>query len=197
MKRAVLGLWLLCASAIVHAAEWVRVSTIDVNQHWYDRSKIFVNADVVTYWRRVTFRMPQPSKAGLAASALYRERVDCRTHLHTTLGYLLYSKEQAVLDNVHTPDANPEPIIPETVGDQFEKLMCSLAPQLALEQRSPSGVMPRTPSELRDEIEFLEARLRLLREQLELQTKGAASHDSSKTQVPKAGREAPSEGKPE
>lgn len=178
MKRAALGLWLLCASVSVHAAEWVRVSTIDVNQHWYDRSKIFVNADVVTYWRRVTFRMPQRSKAGLAASALYRERVDCRTHLHTTLGYLLYSKEQAVLENVHTPDANAEPIIPETVGDQFEKLMCSLAPQLALEQKSQSATMPRTAGELRDEIEFLEARLRLLREQLELQTKGAAAHDS-------------------
>jgi len=172
MKRLVLAVGLLCALPGVRAAEWVRVSTIDAHQHWYDRSKIYVDGDGVTYWRRVTFRSPQRSKAGMAASAMYRERVDCRTHLHTTLGYLLYSKEQSILENVHTPDAAPEAIIPETVGDQFEKLMCSLAPQIALEQKAQAATTPRTAGELRDEIEFLEARLRFLREQLELRTQG-------------------------
>jgi hypothetical protein len=175
MNRSTLGLSLLCAMATAQAAEWVRVSTIDLHQHWYDRSKIFVDGDVVTYWRRVTFRTPQRSKAGMAASALYRERVDCRTHLHTTLGYLLYSKEQSILENVHTPDAAPEAIIPETVGDQFEKLMCSLAPQIALEQKAQAAATPRTAGELRDEIEFLEARLRFLREQLELRSQSPAA----------------------
>ena len=108
----------------MHAAEWVRVSTIDINQHWYDRSKIYVDGDLVTYWRRVTFREPQRSKAGMAGSAMYRERVDCRAHKTTMLGYLLYATDQGVLENVHTADAAAEPVIPETVGDQFEKLMC-------------------------------------------------------------------------
>jgi hypothetical protein len=165
---------LFCWATQVHAAEWVRVSTIDVNQHWYDRSKIYVDGDLVTYWRRVTFPMPQRSKNGMAASAMYRERLDCRTHQHTTLGYLLYAKDQSVLDNVHTPDAAPEAIVPETVGDQFEKLMCSLAPQILSEQKSAAVTVPRTAGELRDEIDFLEARLRLLREQLELHSKTAA-----------------------
>jgi hypothetical protein len=173
MSRAAVGLALLCAMTSTHAAEWVRVSTIDVHQHWYDRSKIYVDGEVVTYWRRVTFRTPQPTKTGMAASAMYRERVDCRTHLHTTLGYLLYSKDHNVLENVRTPDAAPEAIVPETVGDQFEKLMCSLAPQIALEQKAQTAAAPRTTGELRDEIEFLEARLRFLREQLELRTRAA------------------------
>jgi hypothetical protein len=174
MKRLTAVAALLCACSPTHAAEWVRMSTIDINQHWYDRSKIFVDGDLVSYWRRVTFRSPQRSKAGMASSAMYRERVDCRTHMHTTLGYLLYSKDQSVLDNVNTPEAAPEPIVPETVGDQFERLMCSLAPQIAIEQKAVASTMPRTPGELRDEIDFLEARLRMLREQLDLLSKSAA-----------------------
>ena len=165
---------LLCWATQLHAAEWIRVSTIDVNQHWYDRSKIYVDRDLATYWRRVIFRTPQRSKAGIAGSAMYRERVNCRTHQTTTLGYLLYTAEHGVLENVHTADAVAEPVIPETVGDQFAKLMCSLAPQIASEQKSAAVTVPRTAGELRDEIDFLEARLRLLREQLELHSKSAA-----------------------
>jgi len=171
---------LLYLAAPVYAAEWVRVSTIDMHQHWYDRSKIFVDGDVVTYWRRVTFRAPQSTKTGMASSAMYRERVDCRTHLHTTLGYLLYAKDQRVLENVHTPEAAPEPIVPETVGDQFEKLMCALAPQIAIEQKAATANMPRSAAELRDEIEFLEARLRMLREQLDTISRTAAPAGSSR-----------------
>ena len=63
-------LTLLLGIATAHAAEWVRVSVIDANQHWYDRSKIYVDGDLVTYWRRVSFRAPQRSKAGMAGSAM-------------------------------------------------------------------------------------------------------------------------------
>jgi hypothetical protein len=185
MKRFAAIVALLLPVAPVDAAEWVRVSTIDANQHWYDRSKIYVDGDLVTYWRRVSFRTPQRSKTGMASSAMYRERVDCRTHVHTTLAYLLYAKDQSVLDNVPTPDAQAEPTVPETVGDQFEKLMCSLAPQIALEPKSASATMPRTAGELRDEIEFLEARLRLLREQLELHSKSAAPAEPAPAPPPR------------
>ena len=174
MKRVAAIAALLYVAGTASAAEWVRVSTIDIHQHWYDRSKIFVDGELVTYWRRVAFRTPQRSKSGLASSAMYRERVDCRTHMHTTFGYLLYAKDQSVLENVHTPDATAQAIVPETVGDQFEKLMCALAPQIALEQKSTAAAIPRTAGELRDEIDFLEARLRMLREQLELMSKSPA-----------------------
>jgi len=47
MKRLTAVAALLCACSPTHAAEWVRMSTIDINQHWYDRSKIFVDGDLV------------------------------------------------------------------------------------------------------------------------------------------------------
>jgi hypothetical protein len=196
MKRAAAVLLMLTGIATVHAAEWVRVSTIDIHQHWYDRSKIYVDGDLVTYWRRVTFRAPQHSKAGMVRSAMYRERVNCRTHQTATLGYLLYTADQAVLENVHTADATAEPVIPETLGDQFEKLMCSLAPQLALEQKTLPATMPRTAGEIRDEIDFLEARLRLLREQLELMPTTAAP-DPARTKRATQRREDATEPKSE
>ena len=56
--------------------------------------------------------------------ALYRERIDCRSHTHRTLGYLLYAQDGNVIENVYTPEAAAEPIIPGTVGDRFEELMC-------------------------------------------------------------------------
>ena len=199
MKLAANVLVLLWGIATVHAAEWVRVSTIDINQHWYDRSKIYVDGDLVTYWRRVTFREPQPSKAGMAGSAMYRERVDCRAHKTTMLGYLLYATDQGVLENVHTADATAEPVIPETVGDQFEKLMCNLAPQIALEHKTVAATMPRTAGEVRDEIDFLEARLRLLREQLELmpRTGAPAANDATKAKAATQRREDAKEPKSE
>jgi surface-adhesin protein E len=109
---------------------------------------------------------------------MYRERIDCRAHTYRTFGYLLYAKNGSVIDNVHTPDAEPEPIIPETVGDRFERLMCALAPQVVTAQKAAAEAVnttPRTTEELRHEIEWMEARLRILREQLDAQTKQTAA----------------------
>lgn len=160
------------------AADWVKVPVPDLNQHWYDRSKVLVEGDGVTYWRRVEFRAPQRAKAGVAGSAMYRERIDCRTHSHRTLGYLLYAQDGTVIENTHKPDAEAEPIIPETVGDQFEKVMCALAAERGPESKAPSsgtGSVLRSAEEIRQEIEWLEARLRILRDQLEHQPKPQAA----------------------
>jgi hypothetical protein len=107
------------------AADWVKVPVPDVNQHGYDRSKVLVEGDGVTYWRRVEFRAPQRAKAGVAGSAMYRERIDCRTHSHRTLGYLLYAQDGTViewlearlrilreqLEHQPKPQAAPEPAV--------------------------------------------------------------------------------------
>jgi hypothetical protein len=171
--------WLTAAAALTLpltalAADWVKVPVPDVNQHWYDRSKVQVEGDGITYWRRVEFRVPQRAKAGVAGSAMYRERIDCHTHDHRTLGYLLYAQDGTVIENVHKPDAEAEPTVPETVGDQFEKVMCALAAQRMPEAKLPgasTGLALRSPEEIRQEIQFLEARLRILREQLEHEPK--------------------------
>jgi hypothetical protein len=170
------GYALALYAAGVGAADWVGVDTPDVHQHYYDRSKVYVDGDQVTYWRRVVFRAPQPAKAGTARSAMYRERIDCRTHTHRTLGYLLYASDGAGIENTYTPDAAAEPIIPDTIGDHFEKLMC----RLALASRSAPGTAAPEPvggapkpepsltsqEALRSEIGRLETRLRELKAQL-------------------------------
>jgi hypothetical protein len=158
------------------AADWVWVDASDLHQHYYDRSKVFAEGDNVTYWRRVVFRSPQPAKAGTARSAMYRERIDCRAHTHRTLGYLLYGTDGTVIENSYTPDAAAEPVIPETIGEQFEKVMCSLtaasrgAPA-ALAAEPAAGAPKAEPSltsqeAVRAEIERLETRLRELKAQL-------------------------------
>jgi hypothetical protein len=171
-SAAVCALALLARAHVAGAADWARVDTPDVHQHYYDRSKVTVEADLVTYWRRVVFRTPQQTKAGTARSAMYRERIDCRAHTHRTLGYLLYGGDGAVIENAYTPEAPAEPVVPDTVGDQYEKLMC----RLAAAQRSLPTVEPATGAKvepsvtsqeaLRSEIERLEARLRELKAQL-------------------------------
>lgn len=164
----------LCALALAFgatsalAADWVWLETPDVHQHYYDRSKVFIEGDTVSYWRRVVFRTPQQAKAGTARSAMYRERIDCRAHTHKTLGYLLYGADGAVIDNVYTPDGPPEPVIPETVGDHYEKLMCAMTAGNKPQPSAAGKVEPSLTSReaLRLEMERLESRLREIREQL-------------------------------
>ncbi|MCC7547334.1 MAG: hypothetical protein IT532_06180 [Burkholderiales bacterium] len=108
------------------AADWTRVAVKDQHEHYYDRAKLAIDGELITYWRRVVFRPAQATRNGLAATAMYRERIDCALHNHRTLGYLLYAQDGSVLENVYTPEAAPEPIIPETLGDRFEGAMCAL-----------------------------------------------------------------------
>ncbi|PWT76480.1 MAG: hypothetical protein C5B46_01105 [Proteobacteria bacterium] len=172
--------WITCVPIAAAAADWVKMETPDAHSHWYDQSKLVFEGDSVTYWRRVQFRSPQRSKSGLAVSAMYRERVECRAHSMRTLGYLLYGKDRNVIENTHTPEAPAEPVVPETLGDQYEKLMCALASQRPPELRAPpsAGAIPRSAQEIRDEIEWLDARLRILREQLDLKLKAEATGPS-------------------
>lgn len=116
----------LAASTPLQAADWTRVAAKDQHQHYYDRGKLAIDGEQITYWRRVVFRPAQSTRNGIAASAMYRERIDCALHTHRTLGYLLYAKDGSVLENVYTPEAPSEPIVPETVGDRFESAMCTL-----------------------------------------------------------------------
>jgi uncharacterized protein YceH (UPF0502 family) len=100
--------------------------------------------------------------------ALYRERIDCRSHTHRTLGYLIYAQDGNVIENVYTPDAAAEPIIPVTVGERFEEVMCAFVEQ-DREARADAAktASDAAPTEaLRAEIARLEARVRELEAQL-------------------------------
>lgn len=149
------------------AADWVPVSVPDQHQHSYDRSKLLIDGDSITYWRRVVFRTPQAAKTGMARMALYRERIDCRSHTNHTLGYLLYAQDGAIIENSYTPDAKSEPIVPQTVGDRFELLLCALVKdaQAADQAAAKPGDCASTDA-LRAEVTRLETRVHELEEQL-------------------------------
>jgi len=157
----------LCA-APAQSADWVRVTAPDQNQHAYDRTKLFVDGEAITYWRRVVFRTPQPIKGGAARMALYRERIDCRSHTHRTLGYLLYAQDGNIVENVYTPEAAAEPIIPGTVGDRFEELMCVFVEEdrEARDEAARQASDPAVADALRAEVARLEARVHELEMQL-------------------------------
>jgi len=146
----------LALAAPAQAADWTRVTAKDQHEHYYDRGKLAIESDQITYWRRVVFRPPQPTRNGVAGTAMYRERIDCTLHTHRTLGYLLYGVDGGVLENVYTPDAPSDPIIPETVGDRFGDTMCALvarersrnvARRAAEKAASEKSAVDRSPAE--------------------------------------------------
>jgi uncharacterized protein YceH (UPF0502 family) len=181
IKHLLAALAAVSLSAAAQAADWVRVGTPDQHQHSYDRSKLTLEDAEITYWRRVVFRTPQPARSGKARMAMYRERVDCAQHTYRTLGYLLYAQDGSILENVYTPDAPSQPIIPETVGDRFETLMCLIVEQDQVSRAAAEDAVPTTPDALRVEVERLEARLRELKEQLHSTTPAEAARAPAAT----------------
>lgn len=131
------GLILLMLAAFpATAAEWVRVPTQgEGDQYFYDRSKLFISGDEITYWKKVAFRSPQPVKERLAASGLYRERIHCAEHTLKLVSYLLYALDGSTIEYVAAQEGEAAPIIPDTVGDVFEKTTCDLVRRKQEEQR--------------------------------------------------------------
>lgn len=122
------------------AADWVRIEVPgEGDQYFYDRSKTFVNGDEITYWKKVVFRPPQPVKGQYAASGLYRERIHCAEHTLKLISYLLYSANGGTIEYVANSDSDAAPIIPDTLGDVFEKTACSLLRQKRDELRQKSA----------------------------------------------------------
>lgn len=126
MKRYGLIL-LLLLSLPAGAAEWIRVHPqADGDQYFYDRSKLYINGDEITYWKKVIFRLPPTVKGLPAANGLYRERIHCVEHTLKLISYLLYAADGSTLEYVTNPDSEAAPIIPDTVGDVFEQTTCNL-----------------------------------------------------------------------
>ena len=135
MKRFLLIL-LFSFTSSAQAAEWMAVRT-DPNsdQYFYDRSKLFMGGDEITYWKKVIFRVPQPAKNQFATSGLYRERINCTEHTLRTISYLLYAGDGNVIENIPNHEGEASPIIPDTLGDLFERKVCPILWQKQEEQR--------------------------------------------------------------
>lgn len=138
MKRALLLLvaCLAAAPSVTIAADWVKIHTAaDQNLYFYDRSKLFLNDHEITYWKKVVFITPQPFKDKLIASALYRERIHCAEHTLKLISYLLYTPAGELFEYAPTKEGDPAPIIPDSLGDVFEKALCPLVRQKQEEVR--------------------------------------------------------------
>ncbi|MDP2155678.1 MAG: hypothetical protein Q8J61_06720 [Sulfuricella sp.] len=139
MKRALLLMCLATAPSVTIAAEWVKIHTAaDQSLYFYDRSKLFLNDDEITYWKKVVFITPQPFKDKLIASALYRERIHCAEHTLKLISYLLYTPTGELFEYAPTKEGDPAPIIPDSLGDVFEKALCPLVRQKQEEDRQKS-----------------------------------------------------------
>ena len=155
MKRAPLLLLICLAAApsVTIAAEWVKIhSAADQSLYFYDRSKLFFNDDEVTYWKKVVFITPQTFKEKLIASGLYRERIHCAEHTLKLISYLLYTPAGELFEYAPTKEGDPAPIIPDSLGDVFEKTLCPLvrqkqeAARLKVEAKTAKPPLPESSS---------------------------------------------------
>lgn len=128
------------------AAEWVRLRTSgDGDMYFYDRSKLFMNGDEITYWKKVTFKAPQPIKGQLATSGLYRERIHCAEHTLKLISYVLYATDGSTIEYIANHEGDAAPIIPDTLGDVFEKTACDLVREKREElRRKPAEEIRKT-----------------------------------------------------
>jgi len=138
--RRLACLLLLAHGSLAFAADWVRLPIPhSEDQYFYDRSKLVVDRNEITYWKKALFKPPRPVKTQLASSALMRERIDCREHTLRLLSFLYYDAQGTVIEYVAEAEKEGAPIIPETVGDRFEQALC------AQTRESDSSNVPSPP----------------------------------------------------
>jgi hypothetical protein len=124
MKKA--WLFLALASSAASAADWVVLPDTGSDQYFYDNSKLVIKDDEITYWKKVLFKLPQQIKGREAASGVLRERIHCGEHSARLLSYLYYTAAGETIDYVALDDSPAAPIIPDTVGDAFDRVLCPL-----------------------------------------------------------------------
>lgn len=125
MKKLALAVMLISGHAF--AAEWVPLPNAgSADQYYYDKSKLVIKEDEITYWKKVLFKVPQPMKGKEATIGILRERIHCGEHTAKLMSYLYYTSSGESIDYVAQDDSAPAPIIPDTVGDAFDQVLCPM-----------------------------------------------------------------------
>lgn len=126
MRIKSLGLLTLgLLSLQAHAAEWAPLAGAgSVDQYFYDRSKLVIKDEEITYWKKVVFQQPQSINGREVVSGLLRERIHCGDHTAKLVSYLYYSAAGDTVEYVPKDESDAMPIIPDTVGDAFERALC-------------------------------------------------------------------------
>lgn len=152
MKRLGIILFLLLGQPS-HAAEWIKVHTqADGDQYFYDRSKLVISGEEISYWKKVVFKTPVALKGQTASSGLYREHIHCTEHTLKLISYLLYAPDGNAIEYSASHEGDASPIIPDSVGDVFEKTVCELVRQKqesarlkAMEEEAGKRIRENTP----------------------------------------------------
>lgn len=154
-RRSPLLLLLVLLSAMpgANAAEWAAINgASEGDLFFYDKAKLFINDNEITYWKKVVFFTPRLFKDKLTASGLYRERINCTEHTLKLISYLLYSPSGEPAEYVSSAEGEATPIIPDSLGDVFEKNLCALVWKNQEEKRLKEEAEKR-----KDEAEKLKA----------------------------------------
>lgn len=127
MLMRLVCLILLCTSATALAAEWVALPAIpNGDQYFYDKSKLMIKDDEVTFWKKVQFKTPQALKGTDVVSGVLRERINCAEHSAKLLTYLYYSATGDTVEYVPEDETPAMPIVPDTVGDNYDRVLCPM-----------------------------------------------------------------------
>ena len=127
MKRFafLLVLAALLPNGASQAAEWVPLAdTGSVDQYLYDRSKLTIKDEEITYWKKVVFDVPQNVNGHEVLWILTHERIHCGEHTVKRLAQLYYSVSGEPTEYVSQAGAKPEPIIPDSADDASERVLC-------------------------------------------------------------------------
>ncbi|MDD5240426.1 MAG: hypothetical protein PHG47_01755 [Sulfuricella sp.] len=144
---------LLSAMPGANAAEWEKIDSAAVgDQLFYDKAKLLINDNEITYWKKVVFLEPQPFKDKLAVSGLYREHINCADHTLKLTSYLLYGPAGETVEYAASVEGGDTPIIPDSLGDVFEKNLCPLVSKQQEEKR-----LKEAAEKLKEEAERLKA----------------------------------------
>ena len=124
MRIALTLILLICAPA--WAADWVPLQINSNDSYFYDNSKLVIKDDEITYWKKVQFKTPQIHKGSEVATGVLRERIHCGEHTAKLISYLYYSASGETVEYVAQDDSAPVPIVPDTVGDAYDRVLCPM-----------------------------------------------------------------------
>jgi hypothetical protein len=125
MKRILLAAILVSGHAF--AAEWVTLPYAgSADQYFYDSSKLVIKDDEISYWKKVIYKNPQAVKDKAAVYAILRERIHCGEHSAKLMTYLYYSASGETIEYKAQDDSPATPVVPDSVGDAFERELCPM-----------------------------------------------------------------------
>lgn len=124
MRSATLLILLACSPA--WAADWVPLQINSNDAYFYDNSKLVIKDDEITYWKKVQFKTPQMHKGSEVVTGVLRERIHCGEHTAKLISYLYYSPGGETVEYVAQDDSAPVPIVPDTVGDAYDRVLCPM-----------------------------------------------------------------------